>query len=180
MYVPLEIYNYYGYGLEDLYGKRYAGGIIYFVDIHHEYDFEGLVVSEEDLNEGTSAAWGCMATDLPIPNVSVSPPSGEGAELGDGLNNSMSGCQLNSTANKIALNYSFEGYSDWHLPSSLELKELVDRLGTSSEIQFNHTEYWSSTEFSSLYAWSYNIETSSFSTKAKSNSTIGVRAVREF
>ena len=81
---PFALYNA-GVSLEDLYGKMYEGGLIFYVNVSTN---TGLIAAPIDQSSGVQ--WGCNNTDIPnLNNVTTSPPtSGEetalGARIGDG------------------------------------------------------------------------------------------------
>jgi hypothetical protein len=65
-------------------GDLRAGGVVFWIDpLDNKH---GLVCALSDYP--SRVEWGCFGTDLPdVPNVTSYPPSGLGAEIGDGENN---------------------------------------------------------------------------------------------
>lgn len=155
-------------------GETYGGGIVFYVYDNNQH---GLIAASRD--QENAIAWyngtkrytntvgdglnaGAMNTVLIIAQQTNDNPMG-------------------NFAAKICADYSVTvngiTYGDWYLPSKSELalmylqKELIGGL--------NNDYYWSSTEFSSVTAWSQN-----FSNGAQFNLTkslpYGVRAIRAF
>ena len=85
-------------------------------------EIHGLVVAMSDV--ATSVEWGCYGTDLPnVPNVlNGGNPSGLGAEIGDGFNNTNNILKDCPTA-PAALAARSLG-ADWFLPSAKELNQM--------------------------------------------------------
>jgi hypothetical protein len=153
---PLDIYNG-GVPKDTLYGKMYQGGLIFYLDTHDTIPgIAGLVAAPMD--QSTATEWGCIGTDIPnVPNVTVSPPSGFGANVGDGQMNTDSilthGCVFGFPAANMCDTLTLNGYDDWFLPSILELGEMYTNLHLSGYGSFAWNYYWSSTEYDGSYAW---------------------------
>jgi hypothetical protein len=65
-------------------GDIREGGVVFWVDPTD--NTHGLVCAFE--NSATGVAWGCFPANLPnVPNVTNYPPTGSGAEIGDGMSN---------------------------------------------------------------------------------------------
>ncbi len=185
--------------IEDIYGLTYEGGLIFYVD--NSSGCPGLVAApaDSDLSGDFTHPWGCLSTDITgVPNVGLPrPPSGPGAEIGDGATNTtailtdISACITTTDAASVA-SLPQGGYSDWFLPSAGELnlmwENLADSDGDDSNAGpsdpnnlggFEQAQYWSSTEFGSFNAWlpSFNNGLQNFIGK---NSGNRVRAVRAF
>jgi hypothetical protein len=115
-----------------------------------------------------------------LPNVTPDPPSGAGAEVGDGATNTaaiLSGCTTSGIAAAICVAYD-DG--TWFLPSAGELDLMYTNLHLNGLGNFQSTNYWSSTEDSSNSAWyRYFYNDFQFYTN-KDTDTINVRAVRAF
>ena len=71
------------------------------------------------------------------------------------------------------------GYSDWHLPSYLELNSVYVNLKKVGVEGFASSYYWSSTEVGSYYAWYQNFDGGNQNYSAKYNANY-VRAIRAF
>ncbi len=69
------------------------------------------------------------------------------------------------------------GYTDWYLPSKDELNKLY--LNKTAIGGFSGGDYWSSTEYLSLYAWFQNFNYGYYSADHKVYS-LYVRAIRAF
>jgi hypothetical protein len=112
-----------------------------------------LVVAMSDV--ATNVIWGCYETDLVnVSNVTSKPPSGLGAEIGDGFNNTINILKDCPTA-PAALAASDYG-PEWFLPSINELNQMyVNKTtleGVSGFTAFS-SYYWSSTEYVYSNAW---------------------------
>ncbi len=166
-------------------GELFGGGIVYFVDKTGKH---GLIASLDDLDGGNGVAWS---------NV-VSPASGA-QNFYDGALNTMAIVNqpghTNSAAN-LCKNYTSGGFSDWYLPSTIELRHMDEALLSIYNVLANdgdantnplHPEfmsptygkYWSSTEYANDGAWYYDFS------YGKSEyffrpSTYRVRAIRSF
>ena len=88
------------------------------------------------------------------------------------------GCSDANSAAKMADAYTFNGYSDWFLPSNEELYELYLQKGVVGG--FAGGDYWSSSEFDSNSAWlqyfGNGVQNNDFGKDGK----LSVRAVRAF
>ena len=144
-------------------------------------EIHGLVVAMSDV--ATSVEWGCYGTDLPnVPNanVQISSPVGQGAEIGDGFNNTNDILTDCPTA-PAALAARSLG-AQWFLPSAKELKKIYDNKTTLEAVDgffaFNDY-YWSSTEIDTHSLWGHNFNNDIQGSYYKSD-TGNVRAVRAF
>jgi hypothetical protein len=128
-------------------GDYYQGGIIaYFLQSGEPgYDANvrhGLIAAPSD--QSSSAEWGCDGTTL---------SGADGTAIGTGTQNTIdieNGCSTSGTAADICANLVLNGYSDWYLPSKDELYKLYLNRGS---IGLTNVYYWSSSEYSSAYAW---------------------------
>ena len=167
-------------------GDLYQGGVVFYILEEGDTDYvagesHGLVAAMSDV--ATSVEWGCYGTDLTnVPNVSYNGgnPSGLGAEIGDGVNNTNAILTDCSTA-PAALAARSLG-TDWFLPSINELNQMYlkkEILEDVSGFTAFSSFYWSSTEEVSNYAWVqiflYGGQGSGYKTNPDS-----VRAVRAF
>jgi hypothetical protein len=69
-------------------------------------------------------------------------------------------CSQTGTAARICNDYSIDGYSDWYLPSFIELKKLKENLYSQNLGNFQSGGvYWSSTQYnaSAAYAVTFSI-----------------------
>jgi len=145
-------------------GEHFGGGIIFYLDGTGEH---GLIVTTEDQPMGD---WGCFLTLIP----------GTSTELGTGQANTtilVNGCPSTSTAAFICDNLTFNGYSDWYLPSRDELIEIYNHRQVIGNYVPNY--YWSSSEYSDAAAWSQEFNNGSYYGRAKYDVSY-VRAIRSF
>ena len=161
-------------------GDIRAGGVVFWVDPSDNR--HGLVAAFSDV--ATSVEWGCYGTDLPnvpnVPNTNGGNPSGLGAEIGDGFNNTndiLNDCPT-APAALAARSYG----PDWFLPSAKELNQMyINKTtleGVSGFTAFSY-RYWSSTEYGTSIAWLQYFTSGSKNVYFKDN-TVYVRAVRAF
>jgi hypothetical protein len=169
-------YNLYmsGIPLDSLYGKEYAGGLIYYLDT---ISGNGFVASFSDQSEGI--VWGCQGTDM------------NGAELtgiGEGIRNTgqiSNDCDEDECAAKICYELDLNNYTDWFLPSIEGMEEMIKNLHLKGFGNFNGTKYWSSNELSSpasstaFLAWYVEVTSGNRGGDFKSNSFY-VRSARQF
>ena len=156
-------------------GDIVNGGVVFWLDSTGQH---GLVVAFSDV--ATSVQWGCNG-DLPnVPNVQTYPPVGQGAEIGDGFNNTnniLKDCP-NAPAAFAARSYG----PDWFLPSIHELYQMyINKTtleGVSGFTDFS-AHYWSSTETDINGAWNQYFDDGDPLNDGKSY-TSNVRAVRAF
>jgi hypothetical protein len=128
-------------------GDNYGGGLIAYIDATEKH---GLIVASQDLPN--PASWGCKGSVL----------SANSRAYGKGLENTniiSSLCQDVSTA-KRCFDLIQNGYSDWFLPSEIELSYREENLFLQGLGNFSASlPYWSSTESNgtnstpSLDAW---------------------------
>tara|TARA_R110000764_G_scaffold158262_1_gene246073 strand:- start:20 stop:793 length:774 start_codon:yes stop_codon:yes gene_type:complete len=159
-------------------GDIVNGGVVFWLDSTGQH---GLVAAFSDV--ATSVEWGCDGTDLPnVPNVPYNGgnPSGLGAEIGDGFNNTNNILKDCPTAPAALAARSYG--PDWFLPSAKELIQIYINKTTLEGVNgFNgfSNYYWSSSEYGNAFAWFQNFSTGLLSYSFKF-STLGVRAVRAF
>jgi hypothetical protein len=184
---PIALFNT-GVPLDSIYGKTYKGGLIFFVDVLDSLpNIEGMVAAPVD--QDTATRWGCFGTDIVgASNVTVFPPLGPGAKVGDGSGNTASillGCAQTNCAARVASNYTGGGFMDWFLPSVLELDLMYDHIGAGAPAPntniggFGPGFYWSSTEEAPGGAWAQEFA-GSFKQAGNKNDDRAVRAIRAF
>ena len=159
-------------------GDVVNGGVVFWIDSTGQH---GLVVAFSDV--ATSVEWGCHLTNLPnVPNVpdNGGTPSGLGAEIGDGFNNTNNILKDCPTAPAALAARSYG--PDWFLPSINELNQMnINKTtleGVSGFTAFSNF-YWSSTERGSYNAWVQYFYDGSQGSGNKYG-TFYVRAVRAF
>ncbi|WP_052172561.1 DUF1566 domain-containing protein [Psychroserpens jangbogonensis] len=157
-------------------GDLRDGGVVFWVDPAD--NTHGLVCALSDIS---FQQWGCAFTDLPsVPTVTGFPPSGSGAEIGDGITNTNAMLADCPTA-PAALAARSLG-PEWFLPSINELKEIYLNRATLeavSGVAAFSNDYWSSTELDGPNAWS-QFFTNGIQTFYNKSYMTNVRAVRAF
>jgi len=129
-------------------GDVYAGGVIFYLNNGLDISGGGLVVSD-GMSTFISEPWGCDGTAI---------PGADGAAIGTGAQNTLdiiSGCSTAGIAADQANSFIWNGYTDWYLPSSLELLEIFATVGddlNGIQVGLGPQLYWSSTEESSTVA----------------------------
>lgn len=160
-------------------GEKYGGGVIFHLWKDNAGVEHGLIVALTD--QSTSRAWS---------NVTSAAIGTSAQSSWDGLSNSNSivgQAGHTSSAAKLCLDLVSGGQSDWYLPSIQELNMLWNNYYTvtralsqiSGATQLSNSVYWSSSEFSSGFAWHFNFTNGTTGSASKSN-TYCVRAVRAF
>ena len=159
-------------------GDVVNGGVVFWIDSTGQH---GLVAAFSDV--ATSVEWGCYGTDLPnVPNVPFNGgnPSGLGAEIGDGFNNTNNILKDCPTAPAALAARSYG--PDWFLPSAKELNQMyINKTtleGVSGFTAFSNY-YWSSTEIDNDTAWGQFFGNGYQGINNK-YFTVTVRAVRAF
>jgi hypothetical protein len=175
-------------------GDTYQGGVIFYLDSNGG----GLIAAPTDQYtvdfkkdfSGTEtefkAQWGC-------PSATIS--GADGTAIGTGAQNTIdieAGCITAGTAADICANLTLGGYSDWFLPSKDELNLIWTNLADSDGDGSNNgpsdpnnlggfavSNYWSSSEPDSSFAWAQNFLIVSQDPNLKTN-YLYVRAVRAF
>ena len=153
-------------------GQSYAGGIIFYLDATGEH---GLVCADQD--QGSYVFWGCSSISIP----------GTLSTIGSGAQNTayiLASCTEAYTAAQICNDLELNNYSDWFLPSKLELYTMYTNLKLNGLGNFNidSNGYWSSTEYSSITGMAYYKNFNNTSSSSNDIKWLGkrVRAVRSF
>lgn len=141
---PISIYNM-GFPLDSLYGKTYAGGLIFYLNT---ISGEGLVAAPVDQS---SAPWGCSGTAI----------GGTLTTINTGYANTnaiVAGCTTPGIAAHLCDTLALGGYTDWYLPAKDELNLMYVNLHTQGLGGFvsSYGNYWSSSEsagYETGHAW---------------------------
>lgn len=167
-------------------GDFAQGGIVFWVD---ETGQHGLVCAKEDQNNGSGIRWDAGT-------YGVTRATGDGPYAGESNTSIIIAAQValgddgNNYAAQICNNLQItEGgktYGDWYLPSKKELdlmyqnKATIDASATANGGDvFASDYYWSSTEYSNVFAWIQYFSSGHQTSNGKVN-TYRVRAVRAF
>jgi hypothetical protein len=155
-------------------GESYGGGIVFYV---YDNGRHGLIAAATDQDPGIQWYNGTKR---------YTNTTGDGLGAGE-MNTTLivamqtNDDQLGNFAAKVCADYSVivNGFTfgDWYLPSKYELAILFGQKNFVGD--FNNDYYWSSTEFSSVSAWSINFADGIQYNLNKSLS-YGVRAIRAF
>jgi hypothetical protein len=159
-------------------GDIYQGGIVFYIDSTGEH---GLVAAATDQSAG-GTGWGCSCTLI----------SGLDSTFGSGSTNTaeiVRQCANAGIAAKECDALVLNGYSDWYLPSKLELDLMYTKLKLNGLGNFlTNMPYWSSTPASygscgaTGGAWTKNFGTGVNIADARNGyaGTGAVRAIRSF
>jgi hypothetical protein len=145
-------------------GQSTGGGVVFYVDGTGNH---GLVAATSD--QSTSCTWGCMGTQISGAVDSV---------VGCGQTNTtaiITTCTAAGIAAKICSDLTLNSYSDWFLPSKLELALMYAQKSVIGG--FSTYGYWSSTQFGNGTAWVQYFSNGSKSTANKGDA-YRVRAIR--
>ena len=128
----------------------------------------GLIVTVADVSTGMQ--WGCSGVIT----------SANGTALGTGNQNTvniMTSCSTTNIAARICGDLIEGGYSDWYLPSEVEIQKIRSNRNVIGG--FNQIYYWSSTENNNNQARRIRFSSGDMSNHGKT-ATNAVRAVRSF
>ncbi len=117
--IPQALYEE-GVSLEQIYGKIYQGGFIFYLNTD---DGSGLVAATEDQSE--EAPWGCYGIEI---------SGADGTNIGTGSQNTIdivSGCSEAGIAAKLCAELILNGKDDWFLPAKEELNLMWENLADS-------------------------------------------------
>ncbi|MBK7027688.1 MAG: DUF1566 domain-containing protein [Bacteroidales bacterium] len=157
-------------------GDYYQGGVVFYLN----GSGGGLICAVSD--QSTETEWGCIGTDI---------TGADGIAIGTGNQNTIdieAGCATTGVAADFCANLTLNGYSDWFLPSIDELNQIylnkstIDATAVLNGGSFlGSGNYWSSTEYDSIYALLQLFNFGGPSYTANKNYSFGlVRAVRAF
>ena len=165
-------------------GEAFGGGVIFHLWKDAQGVEHGLIVATSD--QSTAQSWSNI-TDVEIGNAAKS--------YWDGLSNSnaiISQALHTSSAAKLCLDLVSGGQSDWYLPSIQELNLIWNNNFTISKalsqilggVEFSLVGYWTSSEYGSNYAYTYEFKKGNFVYFDNGNLSKGslnfVRAIRAF
>lgn len=174
-------------------GDYVQGGIVFYINEEEGY---GLVSALEDVTEGANMGvqgtadgfeWGCYQEFV---------SGADGIYYDSGFQNTLDivayNCQTENggiTAAQATLNYEYEGYTDWFLPSKYQLEEMHFAIGGGGPLSNNiggfeigitsSSAYWSSSEVNGAGAFAIFFNTGGVQNYFEYYS-LRVRAIRAY
>jgi hypothetical protein len=155
-------------------GQTYGGGKIFYIDATGQH---GLIVSPEDLTT-------TIHYDTDGSTTTGSTTNATGLAIGSGSNNtntllSSYGSTRFHAASYCKLFYNGGGYTDWYLPSLMELQQLYFQRNAIGIPSLRY--YWSSSEVNAFNAWVIDFGQPTFiSTSYNKSTSAALRAIRAF
>jgi hypothetical protein len=143
-----------------------AGGIVFYVNSNGG-GMEAAPVSTEH-----TAKWGCYGDFV----------TGTSGAIGEGKSSTkeiLNGCAEPNIAAEWCDKLTYNGYSDWFLPSMKELELMYSNLKAKGKGNFSNSKYWSSSQFQEPDAYFTDMNTGATAYLPKSDLLV-VRAAREF
>ena len=143
-------------------GNTCGGGKVFAIT-------NGIVYVSQTSDNSTSAAWGCSGSTI------------SGADsMTNGYQNTLdinAGCATAGIASRVCTGLSTGGFTDWYLPAKDQLNTMYSLRATIGG--FSASNYWSSTENSSNYAWHQGFVIGNQDTSNKASGYY-VRCIRSF
>ena len=167
-------------------GDFYGGGVVFYIFVDGD---TGYVAGE---THGLIAAVRDQSSNKRWYNGSYVTTGATGTAIGTGATNtatiiSVQGGTETSYAAGKASAYTGGGYTDWFLPSKEELNKMFENKGTINSTasanggsNLSTGDYWSSSEYNNIYAWSQIFTAGGYQPGATKDTTNNVRAVRSF
>ena len=175
-------------------GQIYQGGVIFYIlqsgDVGYDaLTIHGLIVSTVDQSGGIS--W---YNDIYI-NAGTSTALGSGLSNTNSINTKISALGANplNYAAGVARAYAGGGYTDWYLPSVIEMAKIFQNVGQiaaaprTNIVNLSGNQYWTSSENRTglehprfVYAINYGQVNSPFDSSGNGWSGGSVRAIRSF
>lgn len=184
-FTPLQLVQQ-GIPYEDVIGKEYLNGYIFFIDDEDELPgFDGYVVAKQDQSAAKDTEWGCYGDAGPSDEWDASNVSqledifdtfGMGTQNTDDIISSSCGT-INGEPNAAELCRALG--PEWFLPSIMELYVIMDELHTQGIGDFKDSYYWSSTSAGLFEAWDLDFSDGNPIDSGKEDED-HVRAIRGF
>ncbi len=147
-----------------------AGGIIFYKDPAPMY----YTYLEAILTGTIILQWGC-------PGFLIN--DADAGYMGYGLGNTESivtQCADASYAAKYCYNLNLNGYSDWYLPTELDLDALYKYCSQNQKGNFSTDKYWTSTQYGQDNAYSFNFANGTYNFNEPKTSLCKIIAQRQF
>jgi uncharacterized repeat protein (TIGR02543 family) len=152
-----------------------AGGLIFYDKGSVSYGWRYLEAAPVS-TEWTDKEWGSFETLIGGTETGIGTGQSNTTIIVNWLNShSETGC-----AAQVCDALVYGGYSDWFLPSKDELNLMYTNLKVAGVGGFVAHFYWSSSEYSAIYAWIQNFNDGGQGNYGKFANSLWVRAVRAF
>ena len=151
-----------------------AGGIIFYDKGTFSGGWRYLEAAPVE-TEFSSIQWGAFERDV----VGTSTTIGSGKRNTQLITDRLRQLNENMRAAQLCASLDFDGFKDWFLPSKDELDLMYKNLKAKGLGGFGNNFYWSSSQYSSNYAW-YQYFTSGGRGGNFKHGTYSVRAIRAF
>jgi hypothetical protein len=170
-----------GAGFTHWVGESFGGGVVFHVFKDALGEEHGLICSLTDLSTG--AIWGLNGTDVPNCESSWNGAANTAAIMA-------AGAEAGSAA-QLCDAYENGGFTDWYLPAIDELNLMynakynlnrsLSQISGAAPFDLNaYPYYWSSSEFSSYFAWGFGFDYGDTNSYVVKYTYFYVRAVRAF
>ena len=167
-------------------GELYGGGIVFYIN---EDGLSGLIISIEDLNNANGSVWSN------ITSIEIGASAQDYYQGGINTTGIINQAGHTNSAAQFCEDYVYDGFSDWYLPSIVELREIdkvVIRINNVLENDGDpntygikianiepYSRYWSSTEDTNANALYYYFCRNVSNSRTK-GTLYNFRAIRSF
>ena len=134
-----------------------SGGYVFYENPNHATDgwryLEAAPAGWSGGSEDPSKVWGGYGTTVGGSGTAIGTGAGNTEKIVAEFGNAEPYGNATDYAAKVCADYRGGGYDDWFLPSKDELNEMYQKLQRNNLGGFYEGSYWSSSEYSAIYAW---------------------------